>query len=70
MRLTLPPGMFSARLWIPRTPSDSFQTAELLEIDSPWPHKEVADPDFGNRVLYFETASVRPGPSTAMSSAT
>lgn len=61
VRLTLPPSKRSVRLWIPRTPSNSFQTAELLEIDSPWPHKEGVDADFGNRVLCFEAASVRPG---------
>ena len=61
VRLSLPPGKRSARLWVPRLPNDSFQTAELLEVDSPWPHHASADPDFGNPLLYFEPAAVKPG---------
>lgn len=61
VRLTLPPGRRSVRLWVPRLPNDSFQTAELLEVDSPWPHQEGQDPDFGNPILYFEPKPVKPG---------
>ncbi len=61
VRLRLPPGKRPARLWVPRLPSDAFQTAELLEVDSPWPHRESVDPDFKNLLLYFEPASAGPG---------
>ena len=61
VRLSMPPGKRSIRLWVPRLPNDSFQTAELLEVDSPWPHQASVDPDFGNPLLYFEPAAVKPG---------
>lgn len=61
VRLTIPQGKRSVRFWIPRTPSDSFQTAELLEIDSPWPHKEGAESEFKNPLLSFESQSSGPG---------
>lgn len=61
VRLTLPAGKKSARLWVPRPPSDSFQIAELLEVDSPWPHRDSADSDFKNPLLYFETESAGAG---------
>ncbi|MBI4422172.1 MAG: transglutaminase domain-containing protein [Elusimicrobia bacterium] len=57
VRLRLPPERRDARLWIPRLPSDPFQSAELLGVDSPWPHQEGADSEFKNPVLYFEAAS-------------
>jgi transglutaminase-like putative cysteine protease len=62
VRLSLPPGKRSARLWVPRLPNDSFQTAELLEVESPWPHQVSEDPDFGNPLLFFEPeAPLKPG---------
>ena len=61
VRLSIPPGKRSARLWVPRLPNDSFQTAELLEVDSPWPHQASVDPDFGNPLLYFEPVAIKPG---------
>lgn len=56
VRLRLPPGRRHARLWIPRLPSDPFQTAELVGVDSPWPHRESADSEFKNPLLYFESS--------------
>lgn len=61
VRLIVPMGKKSLRLWIPRPPSDSFQTAELLEVDSPWPRQDDADPDFNNQILYFDSRSPVPG---------
>ncbi|OGS02927.1 MAG: hypothetical protein A3G41_01390, partial [Elusimicrobia bacterium RIFCSPLOWO2_12_FULL_59_9] len=61
VRLSVPLGKKSLRLWIPRPPSDSFQTAELLEVDSPWPRQDDADPDFNNQILYFDSRSPDPG---------
>ncbi|MBI5624362.1 MAG: transglutaminase domain-containing protein [Elusimicrobia bacterium] len=61
VRLDVPPGRRSAALWIPRPANDSFQTAELLEVASPWPPQAMADPDFGNALLYFEADSPSPG---------
>lgn len=61
VRLSIPLGKRSARLWVPRLPNDSFQTAELLTVDSPWPHQVSADPDFSNSLLYFEPGAVKPG---------
>lgn len=61
VRLRLPPGRRDARLWIPRLPSDPFQTAELVGVDSPWPHRESADSEFKNPLFYFESQSSGPG---------
>lgn len=61
IRLEVPPGKRSIRLWIPRLPEGPFQSAELLEIESPWTHSLVADPDFGNRLLYLEAESPEAG---------
>lgn len=61
VRLSIPPGKRLVRLWVPRLPNDSFQTAELLEVDSPWPHQACADPDFGNPLLYFEPTVLKLG---------
>jgi len=57
VRLRLPPEKRTARLWVPRLPSDAFQTAELVEVDSPWSHRESADSEFKNPLLYFESKS-------------
>lgn len=56
VRMDVPRGK-QVKLWIPRLPSDSFQTAELLGIDSPWPYRSDVDPDFGNPLLCFEPPS-------------
>ena len=61
VRLDIPPGKRTTALWIPRPPSDSYQTVELLGVDSPWPSHATADPDFGNPLLYFEAKSPSAG---------
>lgn len=61
IRLDIPPGKRSVRLWVPKPSNNPFQTAELLEVVSPWPYRADADPDFGNPLLYFEPAVLKPG---------
>lgn len=54
VRLRPPQGARSLRLWIPRLAQDAFQTAELVSVESPWPHRTIQDPDFANPLLYME----------------
>jgi len=61
LRLTVPAGSHSVRIWMPRLASDRFQTAELLHMDSPWPTRSTRDPEFGNRLIYLEAPVVTEG---------
>lgn len=61
IRLDIPRGKRSVKLWVPKPPSDPFQTAELLEVVSPWPYRTETDLDFGNPLLYFEPTAAEPG---------
>lgn len=61
VQVDVPPRIRSMRLWIPRLSEDEFQSAELLAIDAPSPHKAVQDPDFSNPLLYLEVEAPRPG---------
>lgn len=62
VRLRVPPGRRALQLWIPRLPSDAFQTAELVDVEAPWTHTIASDPDFGNPLLYLEAKAPEPGP--------
>jgi hypothetical protein len=44
------------RVWMPSPPSNEFQTTERLPATTPAELQENEEPQYGNRVLYFETA--------------
>ena len=52
--IDIPAGLSELRLWVPRLPEDAFQSAELLEVEAPWPYQATREPEFGNPMLYFE----------------
>lgn len=62
VRLEVPRDAERLRLWIPRPVNDELQSARLLEVRSPWPHQATTDPEFGNPLLFLETAAPPSGP--------
>jgi transglutaminase-like putative cysteine protease len=49
------------RLWIPLAHSDAFQNVRVVSKDGDLPLKQVLQPQFGNEVLYTETAKADKG---------
>ncbi|MBI4395459.1 MAG: transglutaminase domain-containing protein [Elusimicrobia bacterium] len=54
LRVSLPPGSQHARLWIPCPAEEANQSARVIEVRSPWPHRLERDPEFGNTFLYLD----------------
>lgn len=59
-RTTLPALADNARMWLPVLKSDSFQTVELVSLNTPGNHSFITDEEHGNKVLFME---LEPGDS-------
>lgn len=57
VKVNVPDKVKEVKLWIPKPPSDSFQTVELLNINSAWSHELTKDSDFGNETLFLRAQS-------------
>lgn len=53
-RVTLPEFKGPARLWLPFPTTDAFQDVKLSSIDAPSNYRILDDPEFGNKVLFWE----------------
>ena len=53
-RATLPEIAGKARIWLPLASSDAFQQVEVESINTPGPHRVLADPAHGNKILFME----------------
>lgn len=53
----IPKQSKNIQIWIPLPPNDSYQQAEILNVESPYPYRITKDRDFGNQLLYIESKS-------------
>ncbi len=51
---TLPELTGAARMWIPLPKTDSFQTIELISLNTPGRQQILSDTQFGNTILFLE----------------
>lgn len=52
----IPPGARKISIWIPLPVSDDHQQLKGFKVSSPLPYSLHTDPEYGNTVLWFETA--------------
>lgn len=62
VRLNLPAGAQSVKLWIPKLANTTHQKARLVELESSWTHRITKDPDYGNEIVFLESQSPSAGP--------
>lgn len=60
VRVKSPAGAKSLSLWIPKPPSAGSQTAELLSVEAPAPHRVTTEKEFHNETVYLQ-ARPKPG---------
>jgi transglutaminase-like putative cysteine protease len=52
-QVTLPDISGEGQIWLPLAETDSFQTIELLRLNTPAKHQILKETDFGNLILYL-----------------
>ena len=53
--VSIPNESKNVRIWIPVPANDSYQTTEILKIESPYPYHRTQDKLFQNHLIYFES---------------
>lgn len=49
----LPSGARQVDIWLPYPTSDEHQKIDVLEILSPYPHRVIKEPEYGNSILFI-----------------
>jgi transglutaminase-like putative cysteine protease len=49
----LSPGTRQVDIWLPYPTSDEHQKVDVLEISSPYPHRIIKEPEYGNSIIFI-----------------